>query len=147
MTLGPNPKTHEFIRKHRVARLATASSQGVPHVVPICYAYDGQHIFLALDKKPKRVDVRKLKRVRNILENPRVSVVIDDYSEDWSRLAFVIVNGIAQLIEEGLEQKRAVTLLSEKYSQYREMSIEDSPVIKITIENQTIWGETQTSDE
>ena len=120
--------------------MATADAQGVPHVVPICYAYDGRHIYLVIDLKPKRVSARRLKRVRNILANPQVAVVIDDYLEDWSRLAYVIVHGKAELLEDGAEQRRAITLLKEKYPQYREMGIENSPVIRITQERIVSWG-------
>ncbi|MCH8062702.1 MAG: pyridoxamine 5'-phosphate oxidase family protein, partial [Chloroflexi bacterium] len=74
-----DPDVSEFIRVHRVARLATVDGAGSPHVIPVCYAFDGERLYTALDLKPKRVEGRMLKRVRNILGNPRVSLVIDDY--------------------------------------------------------------------
>ena len=73
--------------------MATADAEGAPHVVPVCYAFDGSSIYSALDLKPKRVSTHRLKRVRNIAANPRVALVIDDYSEEWSALRYVLVRG------------------------------------------------------
>ena len=140
MTGQISPEVHSFIQRHRVARMATADADASPHVIPICYAYDGSDIYLVIDRKPKTVSPRGLKRVRNLLANPRAAVVIDDFSEDWSQLAYVLVQGPAQLLESGEEHKRAVELLKEKYPQYREMGIEDSPVIKVTVERAIPWG-------
>ncbi len=108
-------KIASFITSRRVARLATADDFGRPHAVPICYAFDGVSVYSAIDLKPKRVDARRLKRVRNILENPGVAVIIDDYSEDWSALAYVLVRGPAELMAEGEERDRAADLLRDKY--------------------------------
>ena len=38
-----------FIERHRVAHLATADAYGRPHVVPVCYAYDGDHLYVVID--------------------------------------------------------------------------------------------------
>ena len=127
--------TRAFVRQQRIAHLATASLSARPVVVPICYAFDGENIYSALDEKPKSTDVRSLKRVRNIQVNPQVSLVIDKYSEDWSELVYVLIAGMAQILEPGDaqgEHSRAVSLLREKYTQYRSMAIESSPVIKIS---------------
>jgi coenzyme F420-0:L-glutamate ligase/coenzyme F420-1:gamma-L-glutamate ligase len=129
-----------FIEAHRVARLATADASGEPHAVPVCYAYDGSSIYSALDLKPKRVAGRRLKRVRNILANPRVALVIDDYSEDWSALAYVLVQGRAELVEDEDEQHRAESLLREKYPQYQEMLEEGATIIRIMPERVIGWG-------
>lgn len=63
----------QYLREHRVARLATTDGQGQPHALPICYAFDGRVVYSALDEKPKRVAPTQLKRVRNIQANPRVA--------------------------------------------------------------------------
>ena len=120
--------------------MATADADGAPHAVPICYAFDGSHLYSVIDLKPKRVAARGLKRVRNILANPRVAIVIDDYDEEWERLAYVLIHGPAEVLEEGEEQRRAVTLLREKYQQYRDMDIEGATVIKVTVERVIPWG-------
>ena len=130
----------KFVRIHRVARLATADAGGAPYLVPICYAFDGCCIYTAIDLKPKRVGGRALKRVRNILENPQVAVVIDDYSEDWVELAYVMIRGSADIIETGDERKRAEMLLREKYPQYAEMLEPGCAVIRIVPERVVRWG-------
>lgn len=124
--------TREFIDRHRVARLATADPRGRTALVPICYAFDGEKIYTPIDEKPKSVEARKLRRARNIESNPSVSVLIDDYSEDWGELAYVLVGGRARLIEPGdAGHARAVALLREKYPQYRSMQIERGIIISI----------------
>src|SRR5262249_57504905 len=82
-----------FIAEGRVGRLGTAGADGQPLVVPICYAWDGEAIFSAIDAKPKSKSPEGLKRIRNIRENPRVSVVIDRYDEDWRALPYVVIHG------------------------------------------------------
>jgi PPOX class probable F420-dependent enzyme len=144
VTLELEESTGRFIREHRVARLATADASGQPSVIPICYVLEGGCLYSALDEKPKNVEPARLKRVRNIRANPRVSLVIDDYSEDWGRLAYVQVKGLAEIIEPGGgrpgEHERAVLMLKEKYPQYRLMAIEARPVIKITPTRVKRWG-------
>src|SRR5918999_2177954 len=127
-----SPGETSFLVRQRIARLATATASGEPHAVPVCYAFDGRFVHIALDEKPKDVPPTRLKRVRNILENPRVALVADRYAEDWSLLAFVLVRGSAGLLEQGTaEHADAVRLLRGKYHQYEEMPIEYNPVISI----------------
>ena len=140
MAAEASAEARAFIAGHRVARLATADVEGAPHVVPICYAYDGRYIYTALDLKPKHVAVRRLKRVRNIESNSSVSVLIDDYSEDWSRLAYVLVQGVAGVLEAGEEQEWAVAMLRNKYPQYGRLLKDDSVVLRITSERVISWG-------
>ena len=130
-----------FLQAHRVARLATVDERGQPYVVPICYAFDGQDFYSALDEKPKQVAPKQLKRVRNILANPRVGLVIDDYYEDWRHLAYLQIRGQAALIPPGTtEHMTAIDLLRAKYPQYQTMAIEQQPVLKITPEKVLVWG-------
>src|SRR5881398_2514919 len=114
----------EFLRESRVARLGTADRAGRPLVVPVCYAFDGHACFSAIDAKPKRVAARALRRVRNIEQNPQVSLVVDRYDEDWARLCWVIVEGRADLLTEGPVRATAVDLLVSKYAQYRAMGLD-----------------------
>ena len=120
-----------FLRSARSGHLATSDNKGRPHVIPFCYVFDGESIYSVLDGKPKTSPLRQLRRVRNILENPHVSVVIDHYEEDWSRLHFVLISGEARLLETGDEWLSAIVLLRDKYPQYQHMDLDESPVIKI----------------
>ena len=141
------PQERALIVARRVARLATADAHGAPHLIPICFAYDGDHFYSVLDRKPKRTSLTKLKRVRNILSNPNVALVLDHYEEDWDRLWYVLVTGVAQLIQEGEERRDAIGLLREKYPQYRNMDIDGNPVIKITPTRITSWGNVPEGEE
>jgi coenzyme F420-0:L-glutamate ligase / coenzyme F420-1:gamma-L-glutamate ligase len=136
-----SPEETSFLVRQRVARLATASGSGEPHAIPVCFAYDGRLIHIALDEKPKDVPATRLKRVRNILENPNVALVADRYSEDWDLLAYVMVRGQAGLVEPDTEKHTAaVRLLRGKYHQYEKMTIEENPVISISPERVASWG-------
>jgi PPOX class probable F420-dependent enzyme len=114
----------------RLAHLATSTTDGMPHVVPICYVFDGATIYSSVDEKPKRTAPRRLRRVLNIRANPHVSLVVDRYSDDWKKLRYVLVRGIAETIK-GQEHNVALALLREKYPQYRSMNLEGRPIIKI----------------
>ena len=138
MTLSPAERA--FVEVQRVGRLATVDARGEPHVVPVCYAYDGARFYTPIDEKPKRGD-RPLKRVRNVMETGRAALVIDRYDEDWSRLAWVMVRGWAQILEPGHpEHGKALVLLRQRYHQYQEMELERLPVIALTPERVTSWG-------
>ena len=122
-----------FIQQQRVARLATADAEGHPHVVPVCYAFDGARFYIPLDEKPKRVAAVQLKRVRNIEARPEVSLVIDRYDDDWSQLGYLQVAASAELLGPGDEgHATAIVLLRERYPQYRTMALEQSQVIALT---------------
>jgi coenzyme F420-0:L-glutamate ligase / coenzyme F420-1:gamma-L-glutamate ligase len=130
-----------FLQAQRVGRLATGGRDCKPVVVPVCYAFDRESCYIALDAKPKRVAPMRLKRVRNILENPNVALVVDRYSEDWSQLAYVLVRGTALLLPVGdAEHTRAVALLRDRYPQYHAMPIDEQPVIAIRARSATAWG-------
>ena len=141
MPAEPDERERAFIDAGRVAHLATVSESGEPQVVPVCYSYDGERLFVVIDEKPKRRD-RKLKRVRNIEETGRVSLVIDRYDDrDWSRLAWVMIRGTAVMLgPEDPAHGAIVERLRQRYDQYREMALEGAPVIAITPERVTSWG-------
>ena len=115
-----------FLESRRVAHLATADAAGVPHVVPVCFAVGGDSVYIAIDRKPK--SGKRLKRLRNIAENPHVTLTADHYDdEDWTRLRWVMVRGRAALLEEGAEHDDAQRLLRAKYQQYRAMDLAPLP--------------------
>ena len=124
----------DFLDRHRVAHLATADRAGVPHVVPLCYARDGDALYFVIDAKPKRRTGTALKRMQNLLENPAVAIVIDDYDEDWAALAYVLVRGRGTVVTDAAEARRALGSLRAKYPQYRTMELDgpDHPVVRAT---------------
>jgi PPOX class probable F420-dependent enzyme len=130
------------LQQARVARLATTDPDGRPHVVPICFAYDGSHFYTAVDLKPKRRG-RSLTRVRNIESQPQVALLVDEYQEDWDRLWYVLVRGRARLLDESEveERRKALSLLRKKYPQYQSGLLpEDAPLIRITPQRISPWG-------
>ena len=88
-----------FIGQSRVAHLATADRQGVPHLIPVCFSLVDLSLYITVDEKPKRADI-PLKRVRNIQENPAVAVTVDRWDEDWTRLGWVMLRGAAEILRQ-----------------------------------------------
>ena len=130
-----------FVLAQRVAHLATASAEGSPHVIPVCYAFDGQRFYTPLDEKPKRVTGSQLRRVRNIEARHEASLVIDQYDDDWTRLGYVLIHGRADLLApEEAPHAEALHLLRERYVQYLMMALERYPVIVITPDKVASWG-------
>lgn len=139
--IGFSGEQFAFLQSQRVGRLATADLAGAPHVVPVCYACDQQTIYIPLDSKPKRVSPLQLKRVRNIVGNPQVALVIDHYSEDWEALTYLLIRGRAMLLLVASdEHQRAVVLLRDRYVQYRSMPIDEQPVIAISATSVVFWN-------
>jgi PPOX class probable F420-dependent enzyme len=104
----------------RVARLSTIDPDGRPNVVPVVFALDADTLYSSVDAKPKRTP--RLRRMENILARPdAVTALVDHYEEDWPRLWWVRLRGRGRVLEEGAERERALTLLREKYPQYRDM--------------------------
>ena len=124
----------------RVGHLATASDTGAPHVIPVCFAVYGDRIYSVLDQKPKRTGLTRLRRVRNILANPQATLVVDHYEEEWASLWYIMVSGRAELLLEGQERASAIPVLRAKYPQYRDMDIDENPVISISPERIVAWG-------
>lgn len=137
--ITPDDWKSEFIQRHRVARLATVGANGQPHVVPIVYAYDGERLYTPIDEKPKKVGATRLRRVRDIQENPAVAAVIDDYREDWEQLAWVQVRGTARILTEGEPYALGLELLTAKYLQYHDMPLDGRPLIAVAIEEVVGW--------
>jgi len=135
-------RTREFLARQRVARLATADASGAPHAVPICFVLLGDTAYIAIDEKPKTGELQRLRRLRNIAENPRVAIVADVYSDDdWSQLGFVMLRATARVItSEVVEHARAVAALRDKYPQYRAMALDARPVIAADVTAVTTWG-------
>ncbi|MGZ8522205.1 MAG: TIGR03668 family PPOX class F420-dependent oxidoreductase [Candidatus Binatia bacterium] len=130
-----------LIRSARTAHLATSDKSGQPHVIPICFVYDGKCFYSPIDEKPKRTVPNRLKRLQNIRENPQVALVIDHYDEDWRKLGYVLIFGKARILQSGEKHRNAVQLLRKKYPQYRSMAIDVRPMIAITAKRIVSWGQ------
>jgi PPOX class probable F420-dependent enzyme len=96
-------------------------------------------IYSAIDEKPKRTSPPGLRRISNITENPMVCVVVDDYSENWQKLDYILIDGRADILVEGEEFAAALVLLREKYPQYVLMRLENRPLIRVTPLRITAW--------
>ena len=120
------------IEESRVARLATVDDDNAqPYLVPVVFVFDGKYFFIPLDKKSKRVSTEKLRRIKNIRKNPNVALIVDKYSEDWSELSFVMIQGSASVIS-GEQNKllvKAHKLLLVKYPQYKKVGIGQSCIM------------------
>jgi PPOX class probable F420-dependent enzyme len=137
------PSIRTKLAAARVARFATLDEENRPHVVPICFYYDGSVFYTAIDKKPKRLAPKRLARVRHIRARPDVALLIDEYHEEWSRLWFVLVRGTATLIPKSATRERARVIreLKKKYRQYAAGILPgDAPIIRITPGRVTSWG-------
>jgi PPOX class probable F420-dependent enzyme len=136
------PEARRFLERHRVGHLATAGADGVPHVVPVCYALDEHALYFVADEKPKRRPARELVRLANLRVNPRAALVVDDYDEDWTRLAWVLVRGPAEIVRDEHAHRMAVALLRARYPQYVAMMLDDparNPVVRIDPARVTLW--------
>ncbi len=127
----------DLLATARVGHLATASSDGRPHVIPVCFAWVPPFVYSAIDAKPKRTTL--LRRVRNIIATGRAAFVVDRWSEDWRQLAYVLIEGPAELLEDGQERDEALILLTAKYPQYDDLPLVDNLVIRVTAERTVTW--------
>jgi PPOX class probable F420-dependent enzyme len=143
------PTELAFLATARTAVLATIDDGGAPRLVPICFVVtESPRLVLhsPLDEKPKRiVDPHDLQRVRDILERPEVALLIDRWSEDWTRLGWLRLRGLADLVEPddasaASEHAAAVAALRRKYPQYGTHRLEERPLIRIVIERRRGWG-------
>jgi PPOX class probable F420-dependent enzyme len=127
----------------RVAHLATADAAGVPRVVPIVFALDGDALYSAVDAKPKRTTA--LRRLADVAANPAVAVLVDHYEEDWTALWWARADGTARVLEraggtdDGNEVRRALRLLADRYPQYRRRP-PPGPVLAVDVARWSGWS-------
>lgn len=131
MDIGPT--IERFIERARIARLATVDTKSKPHLVPVVFVFDSNRFFIPIDKKRKTIKPEKLKRVTNINENPNVALLIDEYDEDWTKLAFVMIQGKASIVDEVQEENTqlddAYKKLKIKYPQYQTIGLGEMCII------------------
>ncbi|HEU4451081.1 MAG TPA: TIGR03668 family PPOX class F420-dependent oxidoreductase [Gaiellaceae bacterium] len=121
----------------RVARLATTDPDGRPHLVPIVFAIDGDTLYSAVDRKPKRS--QRLRRIENARERSDVTILVDHYDEDWARLWWIRLRGHARVLDEGKERERALALLGKKYPQYG-VEPPEGPVLAVDVTDVREWS-------
>ena len=129
----------ERVISARVARLATIDADGRPHLVPIVFAVDGDTLYSAVDRKPKRSQT--LRRIENARVRPDVTILVDHYEDDWRHLWWIRLRGSARVLDEGEERERALALLHDKYPQYRDEP-PDGPVLAVDITEVREWSAT-----
>jgi PPOX class probable F420-dependent enzyme len=147
MTTGPllTPTARAFLAHARTATLATIAPGGAPRLVPICFVLDPERpvVMTPLDDKPKRVDdPLQLARVRDVLERPTVSLLVQRWDEDWDRLAWLRATGRATLVmPDDAGHASAVAALRTKYPPYADHALEARPLIRVDLERVSSWGE------
>jgi PPOX class probable F420-dependent enzyme len=133
-----------FLATARRAVLGTITPDGRPRLVPTCFvlAVDEPVLYSPLDDKPKRSDdPLALARIRDIGGDPRVTVLVDRWDEDWSRLAWLRCDARASLLPSSAAgHGEIVAALRAKYPQYETHHLEGRPLIRIAIERATSWG-------
>ena len=133
------PEVRAFLESQRSGHLATADAAAAPHVIPVVYAVVDDSVFVAIDEKPKTTT--RLKRVRNIEQNPRAALVVDRYDEDWTKLGWVLLRGTASVLDPGAPgTAEAIAALRARYSQYEAMTLEDRPLIRLAVDRVIAWG-------
>jgi PPOX class probable F420-dependent enzyme len=140
------PAQRAFLVAARTVVLATIAPDGRPRLVPICFVVgEGERPLVVrtpLDEKPKSVaDPRHLERVTDVLARPAVGLLAERWSEDWSELGWLRLDGIAAVLEPGpSEHRAAVAALRAKYPQYATHRLEERPIIRIVVERARGWG-------
>ncbi|SON59570.1 hypothetical protein MSIMFI_01054 [Mycobacterium simulans] len=119
-----------------VARLATITPDGMPHLVPVVFAVDHDVVYTAVDAKPKTT--QRLRRLTNIETNPQASVLVDHYADDWTQLWWVRVDGIAAIHRDGEAMHTGYRLLRAKYPQYQSVPL-NGPVIAVAVRRWSSW--------
>jgi PPOX class probable F420-dependent enzyme len=138
MRLEPDEARRRF-GAAQVARLATIKPDGRPHVVPITFAVEGDRIFSIVDAvKPK--SSLSLVRLRNIEANPQVTLLADEYRDDWDHLWWVRADGRARVVADGPNRARAISLLRAKYPQYRASGWEFGAALVIDTDDWIGWS-------
>ena len=133
-------REQRFLAARKVGHLATADGGAFPHVVPVCFAIANRTLYITIDEKPKRAAGAKLKRVRNIEQNPNVAFLADRYDDDWTLLGWVMLRGRAEILIGGSEHDAAQALLRVRYPQLAAMEIGKLAVIALRLERVTSWG-------
>ncbi len=122
-------KQLKFLKEHELCRMATASRDARPHVVPVIYALDGEDIVIAVDYGTKKLG--------NLRQNSKVALVVDDYHPNRA----VMVEGECEIIEKGKEYLRLLKVLFDRFEFYRKhpWGEGESPILKVRPTKAVMW--------
>lgn len=120
-----------------VARLATVRPGGAPHLVPVVFALVDETVYSAVDAKPKRT--RRLQRLDNVRADPRCTLLVDHYEDDWSQLWWVRADGRAAVVEDPAADHPGMQALVARYPQYR-AEAPTGPLLVVTVERWSGWS-------
>lgn len=144
-------RQRRFLAASRAATLGTLTIDGRPRLVPVCFVVidaNPEQAWIAIDEKPKSVaDPHDLARVRDIERDPRATLLVDRWSEDWTQLAWLRCDGHAALVEPSTTgpdvdaRRAAIAALRAKYPQYASHALEERPLVRVRIERARSWGE------
>lgn len=130
-------RMRRLVAAARVARLATVDAAGVPHLVPVCFAVAGDVVYSAVDAKPKRT--ARLRRVANVRATGRCCLLVDRYSDDWSALWWVRLDGTGRVVADAAEESAARDALTARYPQYA-AAPPTGPVLAVDVTRWTGWS-------
>ncbi len=125
----------EYLSKRNRGFLATGQDDKIS-VIPVCFVHQEDVIYTAIDSKPKG---RRLARLSNMISNPHVAFIVDNYSQNWRHLSYLLIHGEAEVVADEVEARRAKRLLLRKYPQYRWLELGNAPVVAIRVRRTKFW--------
>ena len=126
----------------RVGRMAVLDEHGVPSIVTVCFVLEGQTLLIAQDNFPEGIAQLREQQMAALAGNPNITVLVDHWEENWNKLGMVMLRGIGEVLPgASLEQRRVLSLLRDKYAQYRGVNMKDEPMIRLDILSMRYWGE------
>jgi PPOX class probable F420-dependent enzyme len=131
------PTMRQLAQSARVGHLGTVDADGQPHIVPVCFVLIGETAYTAIDHKPKRTT--KLRRIANLIATGHACLLVDQYSEDWSALRWVRLDGRGRVVDDPHEAALALTALRAKYEQYSEQP-PAGPVLALDVTRWSAWS-------
>ena len=137
---APTPEQQRFLDTRLVGYLTTVDAGGAPHAVPVCFVLSDETAYVVSGAERNRAGGRLDKRLRNLARNPRASLAADHYEDDWDRVAWVRVDGLAEVFTSGGEHAEAVRLLRERYPQFDDMDLNGAPMIALRIDRVLSFG-------